>query len=80
LRLIVVPQLSVGWQQNYSTKTRQAGGANEQSIYSLTYITKMYLMVVTVGKHCGLPKIYEAFLVRRTRNFFSQFSEDFQTD
>jgi hypothetical protein len=30
-----VPQLSGGWQHNYSTKTRQAGCANEQSMYSL---------------------------------------------
>jgi hypothetical protein len=34
LKLIVVPQLSNGWQHNYSTKTRQAGRANEQSMYS----------------------------------------------
>jgi hypothetical protein len=26
LRLIVVPKLSSGWQHNYSTNTRQAGG------------------------------------------------------
>jgi hypothetical protein len=35
LHLIVVPQLSSGWQHNYSTKARQAGCANEQSMYSL---------------------------------------------
>jgi hypothetical protein len=35
LHLIVVPQLSSGWQHNYSTKTRQAGQVNEQSMYSL---------------------------------------------
>jgi hypothetical protein len=35
LHLIVVPQLSGGWQHNYSTKTRQAGHANEQPMYSL---------------------------------------------
>jgi hypothetical protein len=35
LHLIVTPQLSGGWQHNYATKTRQAGFANEQSIYSL---------------------------------------------
>jgi enoyl-[acyl-carrier-protein] reductase (NADH) len=33
--LIVAPQLSSGRQNNYSTKTRQAGWANEQSMYSL---------------------------------------------
>jgi hypothetical protein len=31
----VVPQLSGGCQHNCSTKTRQAGCADEQSIYSL---------------------------------------------
>jgi hypothetical protein len=35
LHLIVVPQLSSGWQHNYSTKTWLAGQANEQSMYSL---------------------------------------------
>jgi hypothetical protein len=34
LHLIVVPQLSSGWRHNFSTKTRQAGCANEQSVYS----------------------------------------------
>jgi hypothetical protein len=33
--LIMAPQLSGGWQHNYSTKTRQVGRANEQSIFSL---------------------------------------------
>jgi hypothetical protein len=33
LHLIVVTQLNSGWQHNYSTKTRQAGWANEQSMY-----------------------------------------------
>jgi len=35
LHLIVVPQLCSGWQHKYSTKTRQAGQANEQSMYPL---------------------------------------------
>jgi len=35
LQTIVVPQLSGGWQHNYSTKTRWAGCANEQYIYYL---------------------------------------------
>ncbi len=35
LHLIVAPQLCSGWRHNYSTKTRQAGRANEQSMYSL---------------------------------------------
>jgi hypothetical protein len=33
LHLIVVPQLGGGRQNNYSTKTRQAGRANEQSMH-----------------------------------------------
>jgi hypothetical protein len=36
LRLIVAPQLGGGQRHNYSTKTRQAGHANEQS-YSYVY-------------------------------------------
>ncbi len=35
LHLIVAPQLGGGRQHNYSNKTRQAGCANEQSMYSL---------------------------------------------
>jgi hypothetical protein len=35
LHPIVAPQLSSGWRHNYSTKTRPAGSANEQSMYSL---------------------------------------------
>jgi len=35
LHLIVAPQLGGGRRHNYSTKTRQAGQANEQSMYSL---------------------------------------------
>ncbi len=40
LHLIVAPQLSSGWQHNYSTKTRQTGCANEQSMYSLTSMVR----------------------------------------
>jgi len=35
LHLIVVPQLNSGLQLKYSTKARQAGHANEQSMYFL---------------------------------------------
>ena len=35
LHLIVAPQLSGGRQHNYLTKTRQAGWANDQSMYSI---------------------------------------------
>ncbi len=34
LHLIVVLQLSGGWQHNFLTKTRHAGRTNEQSMYS----------------------------------------------
>jgi len=30
----VAPQLSRGWQHNHSSKTRQAGWANEQFVFS----------------------------------------------
>jgi len=35
LHLIVAPQQSSGWQHDYSTKTRQAGHIDGQSMYSL---------------------------------------------
>jgi len=35
LHLIVAPQQSIGWQLNYSTKTRPAGRANQQSMHYL---------------------------------------------
>jgi hypothetical protein len=35
LHLIVAPQQSSGWRLNYSTKTRQAGHTDEQSMYSI---------------------------------------------
>ncbi len=38
--MIVAPQLSSGWWHNYSTKTRQEGRANEQSMYSLMSMNK----------------------------------------
>jgi hypothetical protein len=40
LHLIVGPQLCSGWRHNYSTKTREAGRANEQSMY---YLMSMWL-------------------------------------
>jgi hypothetical protein len=43
LHLIVTPQISVGWQHNYSTKTRQAGCTNEQSMYYLMSMVHIYL-------------------------------------
>ena len=41
---IVAPQLSCGWQHNYSTKTRQVGRANEQSnIFS--YVNDLTILI-----------------------------------
>jgi hypothetical protein len=48
LHLIVAPQLCSGWQHNCSTKTRQAGRANEQSMYSLMY------MVISLNFFIGM--------------------------
>jgi len=53
LHLIVVPQLSSGWWHNYSTKTRQAGRANEQSMFSLMskrYPQGYYNMEIIVAR------------------------------
>jgi hypothetical protein len=41
LYLMLAPQLSSGWQHNYSTKTRQMGCANEQSIILCLCIPKI---------------------------------------
>jgi hypothetical protein len=38
LHLIVVPELSGGWQHNYSTKAKQVGHANRQSMYSVMFM------------------------------------------
>ncbi len=37
----MAPQLSSGWQHNYSTKTRLVGWANEQSMYSLMSMDRL---------------------------------------
>jgi hypothetical protein len=39
--MIVVSQRSRGWQHNYSTKTRQAGCANKQCMYSLMFMASI---------------------------------------
>jgi hypothetical protein len=41
LHLIVAPQLNGGWRHTYSIKIRQAGCANEQSMYSLMSMVGM---------------------------------------
>jgi len=45
LDLIVAPQLSSGQQHNYSTKTRQAGHADEQSMY----VYGLYSQILTMS-------------------------------
>jgi hypothetical protein len=46
LHMIVAPQLSSCWRHNFSTKTRQAGQANEQSMYSLmSMINPKYVII-----------------------------------
>jgi hypothetical protein len=48
LHLIVAPQLGGGQRHNYSTKTRQAGCANEQSMYSLMCMVKINKFLIKV--------------------------------
>ncbi len=61
--MIVVPQPSSGWCHNYSTKTRKAGWANDQSIYSLMAMVSGCLRHSAVGQE-GL---FRARLQRRPR-------------
>ncbi len=53
LQLIVVPQLSSGYQHNYSTKTRQTGHANEQSTYSLMSMGGTEKLQIVLDKSVG---------------------------
>ncbi len=46
LHLIVAPKLGGGWRHNYSIKTRQAGQANEQSMYSLMSMVDVDILAV----------------------------------
>jgi hypothetical protein len=54
LHLIVVQELSSGWQHNYSTKTSEAGRANEQSMRSLMSMDATRLLVFFVFSICAL--------------------------
>ncbi len=56
LHLIVVPQLSSGWEHNYTMKTRQAGWANEQSMYYL--MSNVYGLIKIV---CIVTKVNNIF-------------------
>jgi hypothetical protein len=57
LHLIVAPQLSRGWQHNYSTKTRQAGQANEQSMYSLMSMATTLSKVRNFYNFLAIPSV-----------------------
>jgi hypothetical protein len=48
LHLIVVTQLSNGWQHNYSIKTRKVGQANEQCMYSLMSLRRLFIVMLSV--------------------------------
>jgi hypothetical protein len=51
LHLIVAPQLSSGWRHNYSTKTRQAGQDNEQSVYFLLCLCYLHTSITFSATH-----------------------------
>ena len=52
LHLIVVPQLGGSRQHNYSTRTRQAGRANEKSVYSLMSMALSNMIVQKSQQNC----------------------------
>jgi hypothetical protein len=63
LHLIVAPQLSSGLRHNYSTKTRQAGQANEQSM-SMGIPDEKFNNIGTCWCQC-----YKTFYSRKLRFF-----------
>jgi hypothetical protein len=66
LHLIVVPQLSSGWWHNYSTKTRLASSANEQSLYSLMHLFCLEYLPWLLG-HCSNKQEQSFLLLHRPR-------------
>ncbi len=51
--MIMVPQLSSEWLHDYSTKTRQAGRADEQSMYPLmSMLVTLLCLLIWLG---GMP-------------------------
>jgi hypothetical protein len=48
LRLIVMPHLSSEQQHNYSSRTRQVGHTNEQSMYSLMSMVETVIFNISV--------------------------------
>ncbi len=65
VHLFVVPQLSSDWRHNYSSKTRQAGSTNEQSMYSL--------LSMPYSQH------WDCFNQRRSKSYFFLQSQWFQS-
>jgi hypothetical protein len=66
LHLIVAPQLSSGWRHNYSTKTKQVGLANEQSVYSPMPMEQTLSMYTKLEKSLKTFFSFMAMLVFRT--------------
>ncbi len=60
LPLIVVPQLGGGQRHNYSTKTRQAGQANQQSMYSLMSMVYILTLTCKLGQNAN-PALFAFF-------------------
>jgi hypothetical protein len=68
----VVPHLSGGWRHNNSTKTRQAGHANEHSIYYLIsmsmnqrnfciiWFNYSFTSSMNLEIHCGYQNCFSA--------------------
>ncbi len=67
LHLIVVPQLSSGWWLKYSTKTRQAGRANEQSMHS-------FMSMAVINYQIPVD------LLKPRKTFWREISNRFQTN
>jgi hypothetical protein len=63
LHLIVVPQLSSGRQHDYSTITRQAGWANEQSMYSFMSIYGGHLL----QKLCQCTQVFKIRILAKVQ-------------
>jgi hypothetical protein len=59
----VVPQSSGGCQHNYSTKTRQAGHANEHSIYSHRSIIRVTALRESQNVSFGASQNLHVYIV-----------------
>jgi hypothetical protein len=70
----VSPQLSSGWQHNYSTETRQAGLANEQSMCSL--MSMFSIEIFSAAKICLLNCKYKSAIRLMVLNVQAQNIEN----